>query len=75
MAETKRYDQLEAGDVLAGGATVIQAGQMGPAQADTFSRRNPQIEIEVDHPVAGKQVFRGAPDAEVQMEATAKEVT
>jgi Bifunctional DNA primase/polymerase, N-terminal/AAA domain len=43
--------------------------------SDTYSRRNPQIEVEVDHPAAGRQVFRGAPDAEVQMAAKQEEVT
>jgi hypothetical protein len=69
MANTKRYDQLEVGDVLAGGAEVVQVGPMGPAQPDTYSRKNPVIEVETDHYEFGKGVFRGPPEATVQMEA------
>jgi hypothetical protein len=69
MADTKRYDQLKAGDVLAGGAKVLQAGPMGPAQPDTYSRKNPMVEVEYEDANGLRHTVRGAPDAVAQMEA------
>jgi hypothetical protein len=68
---TKRYDELQAGDVLSTGGTVLHAGPTGPAQPDSYSRRNPKIEVEVAHPRYGKRTFRKDPDATVEVDEQA----